>query len=158
MNRFLNSFKVFAVMGVLLIAITQLSAAVARDLVPAEQRESAYTGQVPRCDDAAVLDRLSARFSSRENEYWKSDLAISGVDKIHQVAFRPHGADYIPRRFCAATGTFSDGKKRMINYVIGEDLGITGYGFLSSSWGVTWCVQGLDRNMAYAPECRMARP
>jgi hypothetical protein len=26
------------------------------------------------------------------------------------------------------------------------------------TWGVEWCVVGLDRNMAYNPNCQMARP
>jgi hypothetical protein len=38
-------------------------------------------------------------------------------------------------------------------YNIGEDLG-----FIGASWGVEWCVVGLDRNYAYAPACTMALP
>jgi hypothetical protein len=26
------------------------------------------------------------------------------------------------------------------------------------TWGVEWCVVGLDRNWAYNPRCKMARP
>jgi hypothetical protein len=26
------------------------------------------------------------------------------------------------------------------------------------TWGVEWCVVGLDRNWAYNPACKMARP
>jgi hypothetical protein len=29
---------------------------------------------------------------------------------------------------------------------------------IGASWGVEWCVVGLDRNWAYNPACRMARP
>ncbi|MBV8473029.1 MAG: hypothetical protein JO107_13205, partial [Hyphomicrobiales bacterium] len=36
---------------------------------------------------------------------------------------------------------------------IGENLGIIGWGY-----GVEWCVVGLDRNLAYAPECTSLRP
>ena len=43
------------------------------------------------------------------------------------------------------------GEKKV--YSINEDLGIIGFGF-----GVEWCVGGLDRNDAYAPNCKMARP
>ena len=25
-------------------------------------------------------------------------------------------------------------------------------------WGVEWCVVGLDRNWAYNPACKMAKP
>ena len=47
----------------------------------------------------------------------------------------------------------SDTRARRIHYWIGEDLGMIG-----ASWGVEWCVVGLDRNWAYNPGCRMAQP
>ena len=47
----------------------------------------------------------------------------------------------------------SDGKRRQINYSIIEDGGLLGVGY-----GVEWCVVGLDRNWAYNPRCRWARP
>ena len=47
----------------------------------------------------------------------------------------------------------SDGKRRPVYYSIIEDGGMIGW-----TWGVNWCVQGLDRNWAYNPDCRQARP
>ncbi len=47
----------------------------------------------------------------------------------------------------------SDGKMRAVHYSIIEDGGFAGYG-----QGVEWCVAGLDRNWAYGPGCRAARP
>jgi hypothetical protein len=47
----------------------------------------------------------------------------------------------------------SDGRQHTVNYSIAEDAGIIGM-----SWGVEWCVVGLDRNWAYNPACKMARP
>jgi hypothetical protein len=29
---------------------------------------------------------------------------------------------------------------------------------IGMKWGVEWCVVGVDRNWAYNPQCRMARP
>jgi hypothetical protein len=29
---------------------------------------------------------------------------------------------------------------------------------IGSTYGVEWCVVGFDRNMAYSPACKMARP
>jgi hypothetical protein len=138
--------------------MTMIGAAYARDQVPAEQRVATYTGLLPSCDDPAVLEKIHARFVSREETYWKSGLRFFSLDHIRTIANRPHGKDYIPRRFCTGVVMLSDAKKRRIDYVIGEDLGITGSGFFGPNWNVNWCVQGLDRNMAYAPECRMARP
>jgi hypothetical protein len=42
---------------------------------------------------------------------------------------------------------------RPVTYNIGEELGFSSYGF-----GVELCVGGLDRENAYAPNCKMARP
>jgi hypothetical protein len=140
------------------VMLVGVSHSYARDLVPAEEREMPYRGYMPTCEDQAVLSRLTKRFASRETSYWDSDLSFVGFEKVRELALRPHGADFIPRRFCSALGQFSDGHKRAVDYVIGEDLGITGSGLFAPNWGIAWCVHGLDRNMAYAPECRMARP
>jgi hypothetical protein len=47
----------------------------------------------------------------------------------------------------------SDGHTRRVNYSIIEDGGFAGF-----ESGVEWCVVGLDRNWAYKPACRSARP
>jgi hypothetical protein len=47
----------------------------------------------------------------------------------------------------------SDGRYKAIHYSIIEDAGIIGW-----SWGVEWCVNGLDRHRSFAPDCKMARP
>jgi hypothetical protein len=44
-------------------------------------------------------------------------------------------------------------RRHAVYYWIGEDTGIIG-----ATWGVRWCVVGLDRNWAYNPACKMARP
>ena len=59
----------------------------------------------------------------------------------------------VPRRFCTAVAAVSDGHKHTVNYSIAEDAGMIGM-----TWGVEWCVVGLDRNWAYNPACKMARP
>lgn len=69
------------------------------------------------------------------------------------MAWRPWGLDFIPRRYCTGKVITSDGMRRRIDYSVREDLAIIG-----SNWGVEWCVQGLDRNWAYQPDCKMARP
>jgi probable HAF family extracellular repeat protein len=74
-----------------------------------------------------------------------------------------HAYAAIPRRFCIGKVHINDGTARRINYSIAEDTGIIG-----ATWGVEWCVVGLDRNWAYAspttppgqtaPACREAGP
>jgi hypothetical protein len=115
-----------------------------------------YDAVLPVCEDPAVLGRIAARFAEKESRFWQSALQILGFDRIRETAFRPWapGApDAIPRRFCSGTALVSDSRARTIYYWIGEDTGMIG-----ASWGVEWCVVGLDRNWAYNPGCRMAQP
>ena len=106
---------------------------------------------MPDCE--AGLDTVSSRFASKESGFWNSGLIILGFEKVRETAYRPWAANAIPRRFCSALALVSDGYKHPVYYSIGEDTG-----FLGMTWGVEWCVAGLDRNWAYNPSCKMARP
>jgi hypothetical protein len=112
-----------------------------------------YDAVVPLCDDPAVLSQISGRFANKESAYWNSNLQITGIERVRQVAFRPWAENTIPRRFCSGTAFISDGKRHTIHYAVNE----TG-GWIAGRWGVEWCVVGLDRNWAFSPACRMARP
>ena len=80
-------------------------------------------------------------------------LTIVNFENIRETAFRPWAANTIPRRFCSGIVEVSDGIKRPIHYSISEDGG-----FIGASFGVEWCVVGLDRNWSYNPACKMALP
>jgi hypothetical protein len=110
-----------------------------------------YDGVLPACE--AGLDTIASRFAQKESRFWNSDLAILGFERVRQTAFRPWAAGTIPRRFCSAVALVSDGRRHAVHYWIGEDTAEIG-----ASWGVEWCVVGLDRNWAYNPHCKMARP
>jgi hypothetical protein len=110
-----------------------------------------YDGVLPPCE--AALETITWRFAQKESRYWNSNLQIVGFERVHQTAFRPWASHTIPRRYCRALALVSDGHKRVVDYWIGEDTGMIG-----ASWGVEWCVVGLDRNWAYNPACKMARP
>jgi hypothetical protein len=112
-----------------------------------------YDAVMPHCDDPIALGKIQARFAEKERGFWNSELQILGFERLRQVAVRPWAVDTIPRRFCSGTAVTSDGRKRRVNYWIGEDTGMIG-----GTWGVEWCVVGLDRNWAYSPQCRMALP
>jgi hypothetical protein len=112
-----------------------------------------YDGVLPPCDTPAALGKIASKFNERENTFWNTDLRILGFDKIRETAFRPWAANSIPRRYCSAVVEVSDGRRHAIHYSIGEDTGMIGM-----TWGVEWCVVGLDRNWAYSPACKMARP
>ena len=115
-----------------------------------------YDALVPLCDDPGVLNQISSKFAQKESEYWASNLEVLSIERIRQAAqFRPWtGAPQaIPRRFCHGIAHTSDGARHAIHYSILENTGWIGMG-----WGVEWCVVGLDRNWAYNPSCRAARP
>ena len=112
-----------------------------------------YDGALPACDSPAALDTIASRFAQKEGQFWNSSLTIQGYERIRETAYRPWAPNAIPRRFCSALALVSDGLKHPIHYAIGETTGMVGV-----SWGVEWCVVGLDRNWAYNPACKMARP
>jgi hypothetical protein len=112
-----------------------------------------YDGVLPPCDADAALGKIASKFNEKENVFWSTDLRIVGFEKIRETAFRPWAANSIPRRYCSALVEVSDGKRHAIHYSIAEDTGMIGM-----TWGVEWCIAGLDRNWAYSPACKMARP
>jgi hypothetical protein len=139
--------------AMLAAAGTSLGPAAARPLVPAERRYIPYDGVLPACDDSAVFERIQGCFHDREAEFWNTGLEVLGVGKVKEIGYKTNGEDYIPRRYCTARAYLNDEKSHQVSYSINEDLGIIGFGF-----SVEWCIGGLDRNYAYAPNCKMARP
>ncbi len=53
-----------------------------------------YDGVLPPCDAPEALQRISSRFNHKENQFWNSDLAILGFDRIRETAFRHMGAQH----------------------------------------------------------------
>jgi hypothetical protein len=110
-----------------------------------------YEGRLASCE--AVLGTITSQFQEKESTFWNSSLQIKAYGRIHETAFRPWQSDNIPRRYCSGDVMLSDGKMHNVHYSIIEDGGFAGY-----NQGVEWCVTGLDRDWAYNPACRAARP
>ena len=110
-----------------------------------------YDGRVKECQ--AALGTITNQFWEKESSFWNSSLRITAYGQVHETAFRPWQSDNIPRRYCSADVMLSDGKMRQVHYSIIEDGGFAGFG-----QGVEWCVTGLDRDWAYNPACKAARP
>ena len=110
-----------------------------------------YDGRVAPCESA--LPTITSQFQEKESTFWNSPLVITAYGNIHETAFRPWQSDNIPRRYCTAQAMISDGKMRTVHFSIIEDGGFAGFG-----QGVEWCVTGLDRNWAWNPACKAARP
>lgn len=157
-----------AILGLLLlVALPSLALAQsgpAQDSIygtPAEARWAPFFAILPKCDDADVLNRIQSRFGETERTYWGGVHAIGGFDQVREIGFRANGLSYIPRRYCMARGEMVDPnavirdrtQTRSVVYSIAANAGIIGL-----SWGVEWCVVGLDRMRAYAPDCLVLRP
>jgi hypothetical protein len=110
-----------------------------------------YDGNVPPCE--AALGKVARQFAQKEGKYWNSALQITGFAKVREIALQPWTSATIPRRYCTAQAAISDGRVRRVNFSVIEDGGFAAFGS-----GVEFCVVGLDRNWAYSPGCRMARP
>ena len=145
--------RALARLAVVLAVGGAAQAAIAHELVPAEKRILPYAADLPTCGDPSVLEVVSTRFAEKEAKFWHSSLTIVEYARITPVAWRPWGLDQIPRRFCTATATISDGRRTSVDYSVREDLG-----FIGNGWDIQFCATGLDRNAAYSPACRMARP
>ena len=133
--------------------LTATLAVQARPYTPAEKREIPYSGALPSCQDPAVLTTIRNRFSQRERTYWRTGQEIESFARVREIGYRSNGPEFIPRRYCMARVSMANGRQRPVSYTIGEGLGMIGWG-----WGVEWCVHGLDYGLAFAPDCRMARP
>ncbi len=110
-----------------------------------------YDNVVPPCE--AGLNKIVDGFATKEGRFWNSNLHITGFADVRETAFDPWASQSIPRRYCTAFAQVSDGSRHRVKYWIGEDTG-----FIGATWGVEWCVVGLDRNWAYNPACQMAAP
>lgn len=112
-----------------------------------------YDREMPGCNYPAALDRIIGDFRTKEIRFWNSELQIVGIENIRETTELPWAAQSIPRRFCSGTAVINNGQKHEIYYSIAEDTGMIGF-----DWGINFCVVGLDRNWAYGPACRAARP
>jgi hypothetical protein len=151
-----NFFKSLRVLGPLTVALALLICSHAAEAAnPIELNFGLfgpkYDGRVAECERA--LPTITSQFQEKEGKFWNSALTITAYGGIHETAFRPWQSDNIPRRFCSGDVMLSDGKMRAVHFSIIEDGGFAGYG-----QGVEWCVTGLDRNWAYSPGCRAAKP
>ncbi|KAF0231447.1 MAG: hypothetical protein FD175_748 [Beijerinckiaceae bacterium] len=133
----------------LAVAATFLAAPLnAREQIPAENREYGYSAELSACDSPGVLARIQSRFSAVERRFWNSDAEIVTIEQVRQAAFRPHGLDLIPRRYCQAVAVMSTNRKLKLRYAIIEGAGIVGMGE-----GIQYCLDGYDRNHTAMPGC-----
>ena len=112
-----------------------------------------YDALVPLCDDRACWARSARRFAHKEGEFWNSNLEIVGIDRVREAGVPPLGTRRRSRAGSAAASRASPTAAPRRALFDPRDLRLA-----RRRWGVEWCVVGLDRNWAYNPSCRMARP
>ena len=114
---------------------------------------SKFTGNVPACSEPLALGTISNHFAETERMYWHNGANIVSYSNVKEIADKPWGEGFVPRRYCQATIVTNDTKQHTIYYSIIEDGG-----WQNLTWGVEWCIPEYDREFAYAPKCTMARP
>jgi hypothetical protein len=148
---------IFGLLAVLLLPTLARAAGGPAELnqydVPAEARWAPFFATMPACDDGGVLSTISGRFGETQQEFWNSQLGIGGFDRVREIGFRANGLAYIPRRYCIARAAMTDSRERTVIYNV-----VSNFGIIGMTWGVEWCVIGLDPNFAYAPACSTLRP
>ena len=142
-------------LGILALGVISLSPAQAANWLEKNFWLSGpnYSRDMPACDYAPALDRIIGNFHTKEARFWNSELQIVGIEDIRETAYLPWAAQSIPRRFCSATALINDGRRHAVYYSIAS-----GTGMIGMDWGVNFCVVGIDRDWAYNPACRSAKP
>jgi hypothetical protein len=100
----------------------------------------------PRCNDPVVIDQIRAEFDSR---YWATGPTGVVILNAREANFDSWPQERIPRRFCTGMIDARGGILRPIYYAIIAD---------GESYGLAWCVVGLDGAWVFDPQCRYARP
>ena len=108
---------------------------------------------LPVCDEAKVLAKVTDKFAYYDAHIIGSGLAIAGIDRIRETKVSVDGPSLIPRRYCDATATLSNGKHSELVYLIEFQAG-----FASIHWGVQSCLPGYDPYRVYGAWCRSIRP
>ena len=120
---------------------------------PAEARWAPFVADMPACEDNGVLSTISGRFAGTQREFWNSNLAIAGFDRVREIGFRSNGLSYIPRRYCVARAAMSDQKERTVVYSVGTQLGIIG-----NTWASNGASSALTRPSPMRPRARLSGP
>jgi hypothetical protein len=108
---------------------------------------------LPVCDEAGVLAKVTEKFAYYDANIIGSGLQIADVAGIRETKVSVNGGGFIPRRYCNATATLSNGGQSELVYLI-EFQG----GFASIHWGVQSCLPGYDPYRVYGAGCRSIRP
>jgi hypothetical protein len=109
--------------------------------------------RLPLCSHPSLFTTIASDFEDKERGYWHSGARLTSFEEPVELGYRPWGPEFIPRRFCRTRAMVSAGTVHDVYYSVGYQTGTLGI-----VHDVIWCVDGYDRNLAYAPGCKMAGP
>ncbi len=134
-----------------ILSINSLPAAAFFDLF--DRRHVEPNDRLPHCEDSNVHRIIAHRFSYADRDYYRGIDSIDSFDRVTEVALDAGRPSPLARRYCRARVAMSDQRTRTLYYMIEEDAS-----FVSWSWGVEFCIRGLDRWRIYDGRCRTVRP
>ena len=111
----------------------------------------------PDCTDGWTLAKIRHRFAHGTDRVEKRDLAIVDVAKIREVAASVDRPSPIPRRWCAAEVTLSDGSRSALSWVVEGGVGFAATGLARITDEVEFCVAGHDPWRVHDGACRTTR-
>ncbi len=106
----------------------------------------------PQCHEVKVLGNIVERFNWAEEETWKRGIYMRDIDNVRPRLLRDHPDRLVPRRYCRATATLTNGHHRTVFYLIEG-----GGGFAGNSFNLEFCVEGLDPWRVHDGSCRALR-
>ena len=112
----------------------------------------AAAGDLPACDNAAVLSTLSGRQAWAEAHTWKDGVTIAALERIGEQRLVTEGFSAIDRRYCAARAELTAAAPTMLYYVVSAGEGFAGYG-----WNVEFCLSGHDPYRVYGADCKILK-
>jgi hypothetical protein len=111
----------------------------------------------PSCTDDWTLAKIRHRFAYGALNVEKRDLAIVEVTKIREIANSVDRPSPIPRRWCTAKVTLSDGTRSRLSWVVEGGVGFAGPGLAWLPDEVEFCVSGHDPWRVHDGTCRTTR-
>lgn len=109
--------------------------------------------KVGPCGEPGVLREIARRFDRTEARYWHTGVRMAEIVNPRPASTRTWPPETTIIHYCTATAYLSDGARHELVYWLREATGFAGYGR-----GIEFCLVGRDRQMSYAPACRMLRP
>lgn len=120
------------------------------------RRQTRLVGVGP-CADEGVLASIRHRFAYGAARVEKRDLGIVQVDRIRETYATVDRPSPIPRRYCSAAVTLSDGSRSTLSWVVAGGAGFAAPGFAYVPDEIEFCVAGHDPWRVHDGGCRTTR-